>query len=113
MPVNDTYRSFFQLNKTSNTKDVLKYPLTSTKNFRINYLTNILSKINISSYNFHLNFKTFKSTFQNLKDNNIKVINADKNVGTVLIDNNIYTKLCFDHLDDKNTYKMINYNPQS
>ena len=47
-----------------------------------------------------------------MRDDELIVLNADKNIGTVIINNNIYTKLCFDHLDDKKTYKMINYNPQ-
>lgn len=109
---NGNYKSFFQINQKSKAKDTLKSPLLFTKNFRINFLTNILSKIDISPNNFLLNFQSFKSTFHKLRDNDLKVINADKNVGTVIIDNQIYTKLCFDHLDDKNTYKMINYNPQ-
>ena len=104
--------SFFLKDQSSKTKRLFNNSLSCTKNFRIEFLSNILSQIKISSNDYHIDLKSFKSIFQKLKNNELKVINADKNVGTVIIDNNIYTKLCFEHLDDIKTYKMINHNLQ-
>lgn len=67
------------------------------------------SNFNDFSDSFHL--KLLKSTIYNIKKNDIIVTNADKNIGTVLIESRIYFKLCFDHLSDKTIYLEIDDNP--
>lgn len=104
--------SFFQNNRNKSYNHLFKSPLQSSKNFRINFLTSILDKIKFDNNHFQINLNTFKRTFHSLRKNDVKIINADKNIGTVMINNDIHTMLCFDHLDDIKTYKMINYNPQ-
>ena len=37
---------------------------------------------------------------------------ADKNIGIILINTNLYNKLCIEHLINNNTYKIIDFNPQ-
>ena len=59
-----------------------------------------------------MNIFEFKKFLINLKHNNIKITTADKNIGTVLIDNDIYNELCFQHLMDTKTYKELNESPQ-
>jgi hypothetical protein len=53
-----------------------------------------------------------KKCLKFIKEKKLIVCIADKNVGTVLIEDKIYYDLCFKHLNDCNTYKKIEFNPQ-
>jgi hypothetical protein len=49
----------------------------------------------------------YKKFLKFLKTSNLIITEADKNIGLVLIDKNIYNTLCYEHLNDITTYKII------
>ena len=59
-----------------------------------------------------MNIKTLKNILIFLKKNKITVTSADKNIGIILIDTNLYYNLCIEHLIKDTTYKQIDFNPQ-
>ena len=69
-----------------------------------------LKKVN--SFQKNLDFNSFNKLLHNIKYNNIIVTNCDKNVGIALVQKKIYNTLCFNHLNDIKTYKIISFNPQ-
>lgn len=79
--------------------------------FRKEFLSIILNLTN-SNTNFITHISKLRKTLLNLKNNNITVTKADKNIGIILINTNLYYNLCIEHLVNDNTYKKIKYNPQ-
>jgi len=88
--------------------------LNTIRKFRFEFLSNFRSSINNSFYSSSNNSNLFnisqlKHSLENLKNKNIIVTSADKNLGSVLIDSNIYYDLS--HLNDHTLYQKIDLNP--
>ncbi len=72
----------------------------------------MLSFININTTNNNFNLKNLKSTLTSLKNKKLTITLADKNIGIILINSNLYNNLCIEHLINDDTYKKIDFNPQ-
>ncbi len=91
-------------------KAKINFPiLAHTKKFHEAFLKNVLSQFKLSREN--INFSFFKKSLKSIKENKIIVTSADKNLGVVLIKEDIYNNLCLSHLNDSSTYKKIIFNP--
>jgi len=80
--------------------------------FKKEFLSNMLSFININTTNNNFNLKNLKSTLTSLKNKKLTITLADKNIGIILINSNLYNNLCIEHLINDDTYKKIDFNPQ-
>ncbi len=80
--------------------------------FKKEFLSNILSFISNSSNNNNFNLKKLKSTLTEIKNKKLTLTLADKNIGIILINSNLYHNLCIEHLINDDTYKKIDLNPQ-
>jgi hypothetical protein len=103
-------------------KKSISYPIKNLKvlniirKFRFEFLNNFRSSINesFSSSNKNLNlFNIYllKKSLKDIKNKNIIITNADKNLGTVLIESTIYYDLSLSHLNDTILYQPIDFNP--
>ena len=81
----------------------------STKKFHNEFLKTILSRFDTNVFNSNL--YTFNKSLSEIKRNKIIITPADKNVGIVLIESNVYYKLCTEHLLDATIYSNISFNP--
>ena len=88
------------------------HSLSFINTFRREFLTNLLSFTNLNNSTYNININTLKNILILLRKNKITVTSADKNIGIILIDTNLYYQLCTEHLIKDNTYKQIEFNPQ-
>ena len=90
------------------------YSLNFLNSFRKQFLTNInnlfISNTKNNSTNF--NISCLKKTLIDIKNKQLTITKADKNIGIVLINTNLYNKLCIEHLVNDITYKRVDFNPQ-
>ncbi len=90
------------------------YSLNFLNGFRKQFLNNInnlfINSTKNNSFNFNIN--TLKKTLIDIKNNHLTITKADKNIGIILINTNLYNNLCIEHLINDNTYKRIDFNPQ-
>jgi hypothetical protein len=71
--------------------------------FHFNTIDNIIPNLNKAKINSTDSIFVYKKF---LKTSNLIITEADKNIGLVRIDKNIYNTLCYEHLNDI-TYKII------
>ncbi len=102
---------FSYISKQFPRKTRISKSLFCINSFKIEFLKKVRDFIFYDKLNFSINLNNFKFLVNNIKNNNITVATADKNVGITLIDNNLYNHLCFEHLRDSNTYEWLNFNP--
>ena len=88
------------------------YSLNFLNNFRKEFLINFLSFFKQNTNSLFTNIKSIKNTLTFLKNNKITLTTADKNIGIILIDTNLYNNLCIEHLINDNSYEKIVFNPQ-
>jgi len=60
----------------------------------------------------NFNISSLNKTLTDIKNNKLTITKADKNIGIILINTNLYNKLCIEHLVTDNTYKRVDFNPQ-
>ncbi len=104
----DSIDIFF--NKTKFLKDPLSFPiLNESIDFRHEIFKHFSDlKFNITN---NLNNDEIKYLFEFIKTKPFKVIDTDKNVGLAIISNDLYDSLVFSHLNNSNTYTLIdNFN---
>jgi hypothetical protein len=83
-----------------------------TKLLHQGILKNLLDNFN-SSYYYSLEIEKLRDCLKQLKNKKRVVRPADKNVGICLINYDLYIYYSLEHLNNKNTYKEIDYNPQN
>ncbi len=109
---NNDHKSFNDfLKKQFPLKTKLNSSLYFLDTFRKEFLSHILEFFKKDS-NINLSINKLKNILISLKKKEITITTADKNIGIILIDNNLYNKLCLEHLTDTNTYKKVDFNPQ-
>ena len=106
----DTINNY--LTKEFPIKPALLGSLSFINIFRREFLSNIHLFYNTNHQTNNLNINSLRKIIISLKKENITVTSADKNIGIILIDTNLYYKLCIEHLINANTYKKIEFNPQ-
>ena len=91
----------FDFNRIPLTKDSLEFRLALIKN---------LSRLQVNiKPNLDKEQLTTLLKFNKLKP--FKVVEADKNVGSVILSNNLYDRLSFDSLSDITVYKKLDFDP--
>ncbi len=90
------------------------YSLNFLNGFRKEFLKNITNLLNNTKNNNNNFFKvsTLKKTIIDIKNKQLTVTKADKNIGIILINTNLYNNLCIEHLINDDTYDKIDMNPQ-
>ena len=96
--------------KDNSLKTRREFPIQSlTTEFHINSLSNSLKYYNnLCQYDDKFIYKRFLFY---LKNNNLLITEADKNIGLVILDKNVYNQLANDHLANQIIYKKIDDNP--
>ena len=101
----DSIDVFF--NKTKFLRDPLSYPLLNESiDFRyeiFNHFSDL--KFNIKN---NLNECEIKYLYKFIREKSFKVMDTDKNVGLAIISNDLYDSLIFSHLNNCNTYSVVN-----
>ena len=82
-----------------------------TRDFHSSFLNSFLSNIIFKNSIFD-NLNNIKKVLIELKNKNLKAVEADKNIGITLIKSDIYYSLAMDHLNDKNFYLPIDFDPK-
>jgi len=101
----DSIDVFF--NKTKFLRDPLSYPLLNESiDFRyeiFNHFSDL--KFNIKN---NLNDCEIKYLYKFIREKSFKIMDTDKNVGLAIISNDLYDSLIFSHLNNCNTYSIVN-----
>ena len=90
---------------------VQKFPFQKeTLDFKFKILEQ-LSKFNFNPECFNINKNEFFSIKNFIKCKPFKICEADKNIGLVIVSNDLYLNLCKEHLNNVENFENLNENP--
>jgi hypothetical protein len=104
----DTFDCIFKaLKKPYNDKNLFIDKLS------LDFRLNIFKNLNLSKQTFkhNLNNNDLKKIYEYSKTKPFKIAECDKNIGAVIIPNNLYKELALESLSNTKLYKKLDYNP--